>query len=336
MDRSRLVHGGPLLQLAQQAGGLAQDQWCYLPADGGYDDGMTIPADVFKRTGYRLPTEAEWEYACRSGTVTSRYYRRSTELLGLYARYPANSQEQPGACGSLLPNDLGLFDMLGNAYEWVHDRLPVTMDPAARWPGRHGMFNDMSATNEVVSGKTFRLPAGGAYGTQPAPSAPRSVATALRCAITPATVSVPPGLGVDERCGMCERLSSDRDGKSQDHEDQGVDLTPLGPAMPPTGLAFSIRSSIRWGGRDRHADQAVRGTRNGESVYFPAWPRSGNLSSNNLRLVPGSVTMPRLRRPNARDSPSRILPQPSRVAVEPLRQNSFVGQRQFASRWYAV
>ena len=79
---------------------------------------MTIPADVLRRTGYRLPTEAEWEYACRSGTITSRYYGVSTDLLAKYAWYQANSQDHAWSGGSLLPNELGLFDMLGNVYEW--------------------------------------------------------------------------------------------------------------------------------------------------------------------------------------------------------------------------
>ena len=103
--------------------GLPKDQWCYLPnAAGAYAEGMSIPADVLERTGYRLPTEAEWEYACRAGAVTSRYYGHSIDLLDTYARYPANSKEHAWACGSLFSNDLGLFDMLGNISEWCHDR----------------------------------------------------------------------------------------------------------------------------------------------------------------------------------------------------------------------
>ncbi len=104
--------------------GLPREEWCYLTNKSGtYNEGMTIPADVLKRTGYRLPTEPEWEYACRAGTVTSYYFGQSTDLLGNYAWYQANSREHAWSCGSLLPNDLGLFDMLGNELEWIQDRL---------------------------------------------------------------------------------------------------------------------------------------------------------------------------------------------------------------------
>ena len=96
---------------------------CYEPNNRGqYAEGMKIRADALQRTGYRLPTEAEWEYACRAGAVTSRYYGRSVELLGKYAWYSQNSQDRAWPCGKLLPNELGLFDMLGNVYEWCQEQ----------------------------------------------------------------------------------------------------------------------------------------------------------------------------------------------------------------------
>jgi formylglycine-generating enzyme required for sulfatase activity len=107
--------------------GLPKDQWCYLSSESGaYAEGMTIPADVLNRTGYRLPTEAEWEFTCRAGTLTSYYFGQSIELLGKYAWYQGNSEEHSWSCGSLLPNDLGLFDTLGNEIEWGQDRMRLS------------------------------------------------------------------------------------------------------------------------------------------------------------------------------------------------------------------
>jgi formylglycine-generating enzyme required for sulfatase activity len=147
--------------LSQQEG-LHRDQWCYLPNPAGkYAEGMTIPANVLKRKGYRLPTEAEWEYACRAGTVTSRYYGGAVELLGNYAWYLANSQERARPCGSLFPNDLGLFDMLGNVYEWAQD---------ARVAGREekqGVSSDLVRTTEAIGDKRPRLFRGGTFMVLP-------------------------------------------------------------------------------------------------------------------------------------------------------------------------
>src|SRR5262249_33992463 len=103
--------------------GLPRDQWCYEPNDRGeFADGMRLVPNFLERTGYRLPTEAEWETACRSESRSHRYYGQTDDLLGRYAWYTKYSLDRwMLPVGSLKPNDLGLFDMQGNATEWTLD-----------------------------------------------------------------------------------------------------------------------------------------------------------------------------------------------------------------------
>lgn len=70
---------------------------------------------------YRLPTEAEWEYACRGGAENSLYFGNDLSLVDRHAWHQANSQGHVNEVGKRLPNPYGLCDMLGNLWEWVQD-----------------------------------------------------------------------------------------------------------------------------------------------------------------------------------------------------------------------
>jgi len=98
---------------------------CYTPT-GEKEKHLGREYDVWRldeeETGYRLPTEAEWEYACRAGSVDAHAFGGDESLLRKYAVFMA-SQTEP--CGNKLPNGWGLFDMHGNVQEWCHDWYDV-------------------------------------------------------------------------------------------------------------------------------------------------------------------------------------------------------------------
>lgn len=70
---------------------------------------------------YRLPTEAEWEYACRAGSTTDFYFGDNAKELHRHAWYIVNADGKPHPVGQLKPNAWGLYDMIGNACEWCAD-----------------------------------------------------------------------------------------------------------------------------------------------------------------------------------------------------------------------
>jgi formylglycine-generating enzyme required for sulfatase activity len=124
-----------------------------------YEVGMKVAPNCLERQGYRLPTNAEMEYAIRAGAVTARYYGETDELLPKYAWYNKNSQERTWPIGSLKPNDFGLFDALGNAWTWYQEAYKPSSESIRETDESPDDLVVTNAQNRAAHGGSFLDPA---------------------------------------------------------------------------------------------------------------------------------------------------------------------------------
>ena len=101
---------------------------------------------------YRLPTEAEWEYAARGGKKSKGYKYSGSNFIEQVAWYKENSNNATHPVGSKQPNELGIYDMSGNVWEWCYD-----------W---YGAYDSGSQTNPVGPGSgSVRVIRGGSWNS---------------------------------------------------------------------------------------------------------------------------------------------------------------------------
>ncbi len=131
---------------------IPEEEWCFVPnAAGEYASGMQLADNYTEKTGYRLPTSFEWEYACRAGAETTHFHGNANELLEMYAVGLA----QPVVIhptGTKRPNDFGLFDMHGNLGEWTS----------------HASRSAVAGHNPLIQDQDDRIVSGGSYYGDPA------------------------------------------------------------------------------------------------------------------------------------------------------------------------
>jgi formylglycine-generating enzyme required for sulfatase activity len=136
--------------------GLNPDQLVY-PESIDAARGLDLPSDYLRRTGYRLLTEAEWEFAARAGTTSSRHFGDSDDLLPRHAWFDGNTgRKRAYPVEQLLPNPWGLYDMLGNVWEW-------TMDRRQPYPTDGRLVHDVEDSVLRVSNDVARTRRGGSF-----------------------------------------------------------------------------------------------------------------------------------------------------------------------------
>jgi formylglycine-generating enzyme required for sulfatase activity len=139
-----------------EVAGIPKEEWVY-PDSIDADAGLDLPPNYLHRTGYRLPTEAEWENAARAGTTTAWHFGNDQTLLPQYGWYDANTnKELIHPVAERKPNQWGLFDMLGNVWEWTFDRRRP-------YPSNDHVTDDVEDSVLHVSNAAARTRRGGSF-----------------------------------------------------------------------------------------------------------------------------------------------------------------------------
>jgi len=150
---------------AENISWLATGEFCNrLSVHEKLDSAYTITPQLITQTGtggYRLPTEAEWEFACRAGTTLQFWCGHSEDLLVEVAWFRENNPNYfPSDVAKLRPNPFGLYDMHGNVWEWVHDCWRA--DAYESWTGAAAVDPRVDTAPEdrrVMRGGDFALSA---------------------------------------------------------------------------------------------------------------------------------------------------------------------------------
>ena len=134
---------------------------------------------------YRLPTEAEWEYACRAGTTTAYSFGDDTAKLSEYAWFSANSNEKYQKVGKKKPNPWGLYDMYGNVMEWTADQFVPDYFQRLQSPAANPLVRPQTLYPRSVRGggwasDAFQLRSASRLGSDPSweqqdPQLPKSI-----------------------------------------------------------------------------------------------------------------------------------------------------------------
>jgi formylglycine-generating enzyme required for sulfatase activity len=139
--------------------GVPESEMCYPPMRD-IKEGMRGFTGDPGRTGYRLPSEAEWEYVCRAGAESSRFFGGGEDLLPRYAWFLRNSNNRTWPVGQKRPNDLGMFDTHGGVWNWCQGHY-------GPYGGGGYREDEELADYKSVKDAESRMLRGGTYDSQP-------------------------------------------------------------------------------------------------------------------------------------------------------------------------